>query len=116
MGADAGGAEEWAVRLAETLALIDANDGNYDLREALVWQAVAQACLAGFPAGVRVDPSEPDWPVAYIDLPTGQVSWHQPQYRRVWDGHSTPEKYRRVRAFVKSVAEPVPELEATRAE
>lgn len=46
----------------------------------------------------------------YIDLPTGQVSWHYhdsqadlfsdlPQYQGEWDGHSTIEKYRRLRAL-----------------
>jgi len=109
------GTGEWAVRLAETLALILANDANYALREPLVWQAVSQALMAGYPAGVRTDPNEPSWPVAFIDLPTGQVSWHQPEYRRGWDGHSNPEKRRRIEAFLASVAEPVPELEATRA-
>jgi len=43
----------------------------------------------------------------YIDLPTGQVSWHihdremeqfahLPPYEGEWDGHDTPEKYRRL--------------------
>lgn len=43
----------------------------------------------------------------YIDLPTGQVSWHYhdreaslfdglPAYAKEWDGHSTAEKYDRL--------------------
>ena len=51
---------------------------------------------------------EKDWMnIVIIDLPTGQVSWHfhdsdmplfvgLPDYPGKWDGHSTPEKYRRV--------------------
>ena len=46
----------------------------------------------------------------YIDLPTGQVSWHihdremvqfshLPSYEGEWDGHDTPEKYRRLAAL-----------------
>jgi len=45
--------------------------------------------------------------VIYIDLPSGQVSWHlpdrdlryfgdQPVYEGEWDGHSTETKYKRV--------------------
>lgn len=52
-----------------------------------------------------------DWhECVYIDLPTGQVSWHfhdsqidliewLPSYDRPWDGHDTPEKYRRLERF-----------------
>jgi len=46
----------------------------------------------------------------YIDLPTGQVSWHYhdshaylfeglPPYPGEWDGHDTAEKYRRLNAL-----------------
>lgn len=46
----------------------------------------------------------------YIDLPTGQVSWHYhdneahlfaelPSYTKPWDGHTTEEKYRRLSAL-----------------
>lgn len=45
--------------------------------------------------------------IVYIDLPTGQVSWHfhddhaplfasLPEYDGTWDGHDIEEKYRRV--------------------
>ncbi len=71
---------------------------------------VVAALSKCFPAGVSVDPSEPDWPVVLIDLPTGQVSWHfhsssadliahLPPYVGEWDGHDTPEKYRRLAAL-----------------
>lgn len=65
-----------------------------------------------FPASVDRDPAEPEWFVVFIDLPTGQVSWHiapadlplfdhLPRYTgRVWDGHTTPEKYERLNALV----------------
>jgi hypothetical protein len=66
------------------------------------------------------DPAEPDWPVLYVTLPTGQASWHiapddvelfshvdvydnatpgAPQ----WDGHTTEEKYERIAAHVRAV-------------
>jgi hypothetical protein len=59
------------------------------------------------------DPNEPDWPVLYIDSPTGQLSWHinpddrdlvgsvpvvhSDDPRAQWDRHTTDEKYRRLR-------------------
>ena len=56
---------------------------------------------------LNADPAEPDWPVLYITLPTGQVSWHiapadMDLFRHVpvgaarWDGHDVTEKYRRL--------------------
>ncbi|WP_143020280.1 hypothetical protein [Sinosporangium album] len=59
------------------------------------------------------DPEEPEWPLVYIDTPEGQLSWHiapSDLYLfahvpivgndvAVWDGHDTPEKYRRLRAL-----------------
>lgn len=60
------------------------------------------------------DPQEPDWPVVYVDTPQGQMSWHLAPTdldlyahvpvvtpdRVTWDGHDTPEKYRRLAALV----------------
>lgn len=67
-----------------------------------------------FPSGIaRTDIPGwlPEWHgCVYIDLPTGQVSWHYhdreahlfaglPVYDKPWDGHDTPEKYRRLLAL-----------------
>lgn len=53
----------------------------------------------------------PDWHnIIYINLPTGQISWHYndayadlfkdfPPYEGEWDGHDTDEKYRRLEAL-----------------
>lgn len=67
------------------------------------------------------DPDEPEWPVLFVDLPTGQASWHispddldlfahvgprrasdpdAPQ----WDGHTTAEKYERIDRLTAEVA------------
>lgn len=60
------------------------------------------------------DPSAPDWAVITLELPTGQACWHiapadmdlfahvqpTPHYARGWDGHTTEEKYRRIRELV----------------
>ncbi len=64
--------------------------------------------------GLKLDPERTDsdpWRyVFFIDLPTGQVSWHIhindlvllediPTYRGTWDGHSDSEKIDRLKAF-----------------
>ncbi len=55
---------------------------------------------------------EDEWRnVLFIDLPTGQVSWHLHKdelvnfpdiqsYDGEWDGHTTEEKYERVKKFI----------------
>ncbi len=73
------------------------------------------------------DPTEPDWAVVIIEAPTGQLSWHiapgdmdlfghvQATSRicRGWDGHSTDEKYRRLRELAATTELfPLPELPA----
>jgi hypothetical protein len=86
--------------LVNTLQIIMREDRNYEIRNMQVLRALYLATLCGYDAGVRIDPAEPEWPVAYIELPNvGQVSWHIPQHPYVWDGHSTPEKFERIRAF-----------------
>lgn len=68
------------------------------------------------------DPEAPDWPVLFVELPTGQVSWHvNPadldlfgHVRRtiagmpdapVWDGHTTDEKHARLDAHTRALAQ-----------
>lgn len=87
--------------LRQVLAEIAAHDTQYAERYVLVFRAIPLALAAGYRAGVRIDDAEPGWPVAYIELPTGQVSWHMPEHEHPFDGHSTDEKYQRVRAFVE---------------
>lgn len=65
-----------------------------------------------YPARVWRDEDEPQWPVLYIDLPTGQVSWHLnlsdldlfahvDSGHETWDGHTTDEKYERIREWTR---------------
>jgi len=96
-------------RLCVTLTAIERadEDGDYDTRNRLVMEAVTLAQELGFRAGYRIDPDEPAWPVAVIELvmPDGseaQVSWHLPEHPRRWDGHDTDEKYRRIHAFTSA--------------
>jgi hypothetical protein len=72
---------------------------HYDRRNQFIYEAVFMAIVCGLSAGFRFDPKEPEWPVAFIELPTGQVSWHVPQHTRVWDGHTTEQKYKRLKEF-----------------
>lgn len=90
-------------QLAETLAAVVMLDAvkSYDQRNRAVVEAVYLALFCGYTAGFRFDPQEPEWPVAYIELPHGQVSWHLPQHVNPWDGHTTEEKNNRIALFCK---------------
>ena len=97
---------------AEIERLRAALDSAYNERNRLV------AFLARlFPSGLKYT-AIPGWDEAwhgcvYIDLPTGQASWHYhdreaylfdglPPYSGDWDGHSTELKYERIaRAALK---------------
>ena len=73
------------------------------------------SCL--FPSGFSLDESQDvGWRyVVYIDLPSGQVSFHipdaefdelfkdLPKYAGQWDGHDSTTKWERVAEFVKGM-------------
>lgn len=90
--------------LVDFLALVEQYDQakEYDARYLAVMGAVTCALAGGLAAGIRIDPDELEWPVVYIELPTGQVSWHMPQHPIEWDGHDTAEKYRRCREYAET--------------
>ena len=92
-----------ARQLAETLSGIEKADVDYPARYILVLEALALAVESGYDAGIRIDPVDPTWPVVYIELPTGQVSWHMPEHKLPWDGHTTEDKYARIREFAEGV-------------
>jgi hypothetical protein len=69
-----------------------------------------------YPAGIRrteIAGWDPEWEgCVYIELPTGQVSWHYhdreaylfeglPAYTKPWDGHTTEQKYERIERLRK---------------
>ena len=83
---------------------------------------VVAALARAFPSGVArtaIEGWSEDWHgCVYIDLPTGQASWHfhdsqaylfegLPPYTKPWDRHTTEEKYRRLAALAS--APPAPE-------
>lgn len=60
-----------------------------------------------YPSHWTYDDSASHWPVAVIDTPEGQLSWHislddvalfpaMDYILDLWDGHSTEEKYARL--------------------
>lgn len=88
-----------------------AKDGAYLERNQCVALIARMAHALGYWAGTAktaIEGWSEDWHgCVYIDLPAGQVSWHYhdtqsylfdwlPPYCADWDGHDTPEKYRRV--------------------
>lgn len=86
-----------------------ARDAAYAERNQIV-AALAKVFSAGI-TRTAIEGWDPEWHnCVYIDLPTGQVSWHYhdreshlfnhlPAYTRPWDGHSTAEKYQRLAAL-----------------
>ena len=91
-----------ACKLDVILQAEAAND--YDYRNLLVYEAMTLALRMDLKAGIRIDLAEPDWPVAYIELPTGQITYHLPRHDTPWDGHTTEEKNRRIRKFIMDIA------------
>jgi hypothetical protein len=90
-------------------AMRQQKDGAYFERNQVV--AALAKCFPSGVAKTAIEGWSEDWHgCVYIDLPTGQVSWHfhdsqaylfkdLPPYAGAWDGHDTPEKYRRVNAL-----------------
>jgi hypothetical protein len=76
---------------------------RYADRNDLIYAALVQARRAGLSGGIGYDPHDPRHPVVvYLQLPTGQVSWHLPAHSIAFDGHSTQQKYHRIEAFSRS--------------
>lgn len=104
---------------AVTVALPGDPDPNEALNVAYRERAHLVALLAAvYPSQLREnpDPDYPDWPIVYIQTPTGQMSWHLspadvelfPHVKfgtdAEWDGHSTEEKYARMRHLTAQTA------------
>lgn len=90
-------------------------DGAYTERNKCVALIAKMATALGLKVGLaQHDPNDKSWDeewrtIIFIDLPSGQVSWHfhdshkwllegLPIYEGIWDGHSTDVKYERVLA------------------
>lgn len=90
------------LRLAVILSAVRQADEvkDYELRNKGILTAMVTCLAIGYPAGVRFDPQEPEWPVVYMELPTGQISYHIPQFPEAWDNHTVEEKNARLESFV----------------
>jgi hypothetical protein len=87
----------------------EVKDGAYEERNMVV--AALAKCFPSGTAKTAIEGWAPEWHnCVYIDLPTGQASWHYhddhaplfadlPPYKGKWDGHSTPAKYTRLAAL-----------------
>jgi len=101
--------EEQSRLRTENEALRARKDGAYLERNQVV--AALSKCFPSVRTRTAIEGWSEDWHgCVYIELPTGQVSWHfhdsqeylfdhLPQQRIEWDGHDTPEKYRRLAAI-----------------
>lgn len=81
-------------------------DSIYHERNQVV--AALSKCFSSGTVRTPIEGWEPEWfNCVYIQLPTGQVSWHYhdrerplfahlPPYWGKYDGHTTEEKYRRL--------------------
>jgi len=106
-----------AAQPTELEALRQQKDGAYFERNQVV--AALAKCFPSGVAKTSIEGWSEDWHgCVYIDLPTGQVSWHfhdsqaylfkdLPPYAGAWDGHDTPEKYRRVNALAAQAGKPL---------
>lgn len=92
------------VKYQDGLAAETGNEVHYDNRTMLMYEAMALAKRCGLSAGVRIDPEEPEWPVAFIELPTGQISYHLEQHKSAWDNHTTDEKNLRILEWITLVS------------
>ena len=72
----------------------------YQNRNLFTYELIAMALRHGYKAGIRIDPTEPEWPIAFIELPTGQISYHLKQHDVVWDDHTTEQKRLRILSFI----------------
>lgn len=99
----------------------DRKDAAYLERNRCVALIARMALASGLRAGTArtaIEGWSEDWHgCVYIDLPTGQCSWHfhsseahmfadLPAYPAPWDGHDTPEKYLRVVAAFPVAQQP----------
>ena len=87
-------------KLLHKISLMD-EKSNLDLRFKLIIQLMNLAIGLNYPVGMGTDNKNPGVSVAYIELPTGQISWHMPNDNNIWDGHSTEEKDKRIEEFLK---------------
>lgn len=90
--------------LAEALLRIESFEaiGKAEERKVSILTAVNIATHMGYDTGIRHadEPTEESDTVAYIQLPTGEVSYFLPKSTQSYSGYSREEKLERVRQFL----------------
>ena len=86
----------------------DSKEDCYKDRNLLVQLCGKLAAICDLNMGVKFGK---EWSVLYIELPSGQVSWHIPkidiikkfpEYNKEWDGHDIENKRMRLIEFILS--------------
>jgi len=108
---------------------MDLRDEVYRERNMCVTLIARMATALGYHAGLaQHDPKDKNWDpawktIVYIDLPSGQVSWHIHEseigwfadlrpYPGQWDLHTNEQKYARVLAYAPPSTRVVPDMGA----
>ena len=95
---------------AETERLLDVYAERNRIAQALGKMAMEMK----YNVGIKNDSEDKEYVILYIDLPTGQVSWHIPrreligkfpEYNGNWDGHQIETKIERVEEYIKKDVE-----------
>jgi hypothetical protein len=88
--------------LVRILSQIEEQNRNDDKREGLVYHALGLAKQLGYPAGIRIDPRDINWPVVIIVLPeVGEVFWHCSAYKLPIANFDDAEQHNRIRLFIE---------------
>lgn len=95
--------DAYGFNLATMLAgvLRSQESGDYGARNQLVYSALACAAMDGCECGIRFNEDDHEWPIIYIVLPSGEVSWTVQQFAPKADGHTKEENSARIRKFVE---------------
>lgn len=100
----------WELQLAKQLHRAMEDNEDYDRRETAILKAMDAAKSLGYKSGFGYD-NKPEALeglrlVAYIQLPTGQVSWHMREFSEEYDGHTTEQKFDRIAEFNRKIRKP----------
>jgi hypothetical protein len=79
----------------------EGDKGDYGARNQMIYAALACAALDGADCGVRFNQDDHEWPIVYIVLPTGQVSWTVQQFLPPASPHTIDENNAAIQKFVE---------------
>ena len=108
----------YAVKVGDIDVMV-ISDGVLPLPTSMLGHNIDPAVRADWMVNQFLPTDAFDWPLIYLKLPTGQVSWHiapddMDLFRHVphgtarWDGHDTADKYARLDEFTRQLTETDP--------